>query len=420
MEEESCFRCERSRKEVKLLDAIYQNDMVKICERCALTEPVPIIKKPTTSQLRESEKRYTVYQRLKVLSGQKKEEKPTKSILDELRKLDEDPNLEKPEPEKESDLVDNFHWEITRNRRNKGLSQRQLAWALGESETAIKMLEKGELPEEPEKLIRKLEQFLQIKLRERTEQELEEEKRKLESREKFKIKHLEEPNSEETKEPIKPLISDLELEELDLVSTIASGKIAGENVKREDIEKTSPARILNFKPELMNKITISDLKQIKEEKEKEERLLEIEKERKKTLQKDNLIKEAGDEKKRKLEFKEKAGEEMKEVALGKNIKTIEEKRKMLNKAIDKINKEDEKVPTIQELSDKKRDKAREEERKAKEKEREIIDKVEREIPKPSLREKSAEEIIREAEKKQEEDAAIGSLVGNEIELEDED
>ena len=416
---EKCFRCEGGEKEVKLLDAIYENEIVKICERCGVTESIPIIRKPTTSQLKESERSYGAYQRLKTLSGGKEGERIKESILDKMKKLDENPDLEKPEKEKPFNLIDNFHWEITRGRRNKGLSQRQLAWAIGESETAIKMLEKGELPEQPEKLIRKLEQFFQVKLRERTESELMEERRRKDEKEGFKIKSLEEePEFDEI--PVKPV---LEEEEED----IEEFPEPREEMKLEDVEleeKPSPTQILKFEPELMGNVTISDLQQIKEEKEKEDRLLESEEERKKSLQANSLIKGLSSEDKRRLEFKEKVGEEMKEIALGRNIETMNEKREILNKGISKINKEEEeekekKVPTIHELMEKKRDKARNDERRKRKGEEEIRSKVEKEIPKSSLREKSAEEIIIEAEEKQEEDAIIGEMVGNEIELEDE-
>jgi len=356
MEEEVCFRCERSGKEVRLFDAIYENEIVKVCEKCSITENLLVIRKPTTSQLRDSEKSYTVYQRMKILAGLNKKEKKTETIsmLDQIRRIEKNPELEIPEEKKPFNLVDNFHWQIARARRNKGLSQRQLGWALGESEAAIKMIEKAELPEDSEMLIKKLEQFFQIKLRERTEQELEEEKRKRESREKFKIKPLEkELEFEETKGPIKPLISELELEELDVVSAIASGKLAGENVKREEIDKPGPARILNFKPEIMNNLSIADLKRMKEEREgrkaeKEEKKEESSFLKRKTSEKEE--KEKSEEEKRKIGIREKVVDEMKDVALGKSL-TME--RKEPKRAPTK-----ERTPTIYELMERKREKDR--------------------------------------------------------------
>ncbi len=348
---DQCFRCEKDGKEVRLLDAIYENDMVKVCERCAVVESVPIIRKPSTSQLKEAERSYTVYQRLKKITGGEQKEKGSESILDQIRKLDENPELELPE-KKPFNLVDNFHWEVTRARRNKGLSPRQLGWALGESETAIKMIEKAELPEEHEKLIRKLEQFFQIKLRERTEEEIIEENRKKEekAKEKFKVPRAEkEPDFEEV--PIKPVLDEEDIEE-----TAEQDFVITELKEIEEEEDKSPVQILSFKPEIMDEITISDLKEIKEEKEKAERLAEAEEERKRAMHAANLLKETANEERRKKELREQIASEMKDIALGKpKPETIEEKRKMLDRAMKKVTKEEipEKTPTLAELADRK-------------------------------------------------------------------
>jgi transcriptional regulator with XRE-family HTH domain len=56
-------------------------------------------------------------------------------------------------------------------RRNKAISQRKLAEVIGESETSIKMIEQGELPQNSDKLISKIEQYLRINLRKNTNQQ---------------------------------------------------------------------------------------------------------------------------------------------------------------------------------------------------------------------------------------------------------
>jgi ribosome-binding protein aMBF1 (putative translation factor) len=162
---ERCVRCNVDGKEVRLFDAIYEGRMGTICERCSIIENIPIIKKPATSQLRESEKDTKVYSRMKELAGikdSKKEE--TFFIEDRLKELNEHPNLEIPEKDN-LNLIDHFHWEIMKNRRRKVLSQKKFAESLGESEVVIQMLEKAKLPEKPEQIIKKIEQFLQIRLR---------------------------------------------------------------------------------------------------------------------------------------------------------------------------------------------------------------------------------------------------------------
>jgi len=368
---EACFRCNRNGKKVRLLDAIYENGMVKVCERCAVTESIPIMRKPSTSQLKEAEKEYTVYQRLKKLAGMEEEKEQGEGVLAQLRRLDENPELEKPAEKKPFNLIDNFHWHVQRERRNKGLSQKQLGWALGESETAVKIIEKGELPEDPEKLIKKLEQFFQTKLRERTEEELEEERRKEEEKEEFRIPTSEklkvEKESAEPVEPIESMIDEPEIEELDIISEKTKEPEFEEEETETIREKPSPAQVLSFKPEVMKEITVADLKEIKEEKEREDRLAAVEEERKKALQADDIVQGVKDEEKSKRELREKIAGEMKDIALGREKpETVQEKREKLNNALEKTDKTKEKeekgkghVPTISELIEKKKEKKQE-------------------------------------------------------------
>jgi ribosome-binding protein aMBF1 (putative translation factor) len=322
-----CFRCERDGKEVKLNDAIYENDFVKVCERCAITENIPVLKKPSTSQLKAAEKSYGVNERMRRMARYNEKERQHKSILDEIKKLDENPELEKPE-EKPFNLIDNFHWHVMRARRNRGLSQKQLSWAIGESETALRIVERGELPGEPENLIKKLEQFFQIRLRERTELELEQERRKREIK-------LNVPRSEIASDPIQAILEE-EIEEEDL---IPKGK--KENLKEENA--SSPTKILKFEPKVMDNITIADLRKIKKEKEQAESL---------------EIKEGEGTKDR--EIKIRIAEEMKDSAMNEEKDSIYEKRNMLNSAMRRVsqaeNRKKDSTPSIYELFEKKKDK----------------------------------------------------------------
>lgn len=170
---ENCIRCNVDGGEVRLFDAIYEGRMAKICERCSIIENVPIIKKPGVSQLKEAEMgRVGVYDRMKRLSGIKDAKEETTFFReDKLKELDRKPELELPEKEK-LNLVEHFYWQIMQNRRRKGLSQKQLAEVLSESEVAIEMIEKAKFPENAEILIKKLEQFFQIRLRKLSSEEL--------------------------------------------------------------------------------------------------------------------------------------------------------------------------------------------------------------------------------------------------------
>ncbi len=136
-----------------------------MCERCAIIENIPIIKRPDPEQLKQAESSAGVYARMKRLSGMKDEERQDTFFReDELNSLDDNPELELPQKD-QLNLIDYFHWIIMKNRRRKGLSQKQLAEVLGESEAAISMIEKGQVPENAKVLIKKLEQFFQIPLR---------------------------------------------------------------------------------------------------------------------------------------------------------------------------------------------------------------------------------------------------------------
>jgi ribosome-binding protein aMBF1 (putative translation factor) len=161
-----CERCNIDSNEVRLFDAIWNGQMTNLCERCSIIENIPIIKAPKADQLKESEKTEKVYPLMKRLSGVKSFEKDeTYFQEDKLNELDSHPELELPERDK-LNLIQYFHWEVMRSRRRKGMSQQQLSAAIGESEVGIQMIEKAKLPENAENLIKKLEQFLQIKLRE--------------------------------------------------------------------------------------------------------------------------------------------------------------------------------------------------------------------------------------------------------------
>ena len=162
---EKCTRCDVSGEEIRLFDAIYSGRIEKICERCSIIENIPIIKRPDASRLKESEKGAGVYDRMKRLSGIKEQKKEESFFIeDKLKQLEAMPELELPERNK-LNLIEHFHWEIMRNRRRKGLSHEKLAENLGESSIAIAMLEKGKVPENAGNLIRKLEQFFQVRLR---------------------------------------------------------------------------------------------------------------------------------------------------------------------------------------------------------------------------------------------------------------
>ncbi len=252
---EFCARCTVSGDRVRLFDAIFEGRSEKICERCSIIENIPIIKKPTTNQLKESEKNVGVRPRMQRLAGIREFKKVDSYFQgDKLKQLEQNPGLEMPEKEK-LNLIDYFHWEIMRNRRRKGLSQKQLAETIYESEMAINMLERGKYPGNAEDIIRKLEQFFQINLRKISDVEKISKRRE---RDYSKPILLDEMGRELTTipEPEIVLINEEETEQ-PLKSAV--------EISRERLEsqmKNNPKRDLNIKEIDSKNVTINDLRNI--------------------------------------------------------------------------------------------------------------------------------------------------------------
>ena len=81
---EKCYKCGRSEKEVKLVDVIYGNEIVKMCEECVVVESLPVLRRPTIFQLRESREQYSVKDILKKMSGVEQEEEKAKKAVEDL------------------------------------------------------------------------------------------------------------------------------------------------------------------------------------------------------------------------------------------------------------------------------------------------------------------------------------------------
>lgn len=171
---ETCFRCGISSERTILYDAISNKGLVKICSSCNIREGFPILKK---SGAPPEEKRQSVYERLSTISGFDKREREKHEQEEKMRKQNEDikqvldkrfkDEMMAGELKKDTtdpSLVRNFHWDMMRARRMKHMTQEQLAEALGESVLAIKMAERGMLPREKERLVKKIENYLKIKI----------------------------------------------------------------------------------------------------------------------------------------------------------------------------------------------------------------------------------------------------------------
>ena len=162
-----CSICGISDKMRNVSDALSSKGIIQVCDRCAKEEGLISLKKP---RIIEENSRETMYERMARISGVVPKEQPERSLLSQEKSLREivDKNYEKkmaaqPVLTQRPDLVDNFHWIIMRVRRVKGLTQGQLAERISEPEAAIKMAEQGVVPE-GYALIDKLERFLKVRL----------------------------------------------------------------------------------------------------------------------------------------------------------------------------------------------------------------------------------------------------------------
>ncbi len=126
------------------VEAIEEGKIVKVSERYAKREGLPILRRPST----------------KVFSHPKKQEEEKRISFDDLRKP-----LNWRKSQVFSELTENFHWEISKKRRQIGLSRKQLASSINESENTKKLVENGILPKDDFKIINKLQERLNINLR---------------------------------------------------------------------------------------------------------------------------------------------------------------------------------------------------------------------------------------------------------------
>ncbi len=180
-----CFICGIKSEKTTLFSAIVREGIVLICENCSAKERIPIVKRVSGLQLKESEKNQTVYERLSAMAGLNPEKHKAKTRKDwkiepekpeqekpgqELRRLVEKnnslsfPNLKQTQVQSQEDLIRNYHWTIFNARRAIKLTQKQLAESVGEPEASIKLIERGILPKNYEPFIKKLEICLGVTL----------------------------------------------------------------------------------------------------------------------------------------------------------------------------------------------------------------------------------------------------------------
>jgi ribosome-binding protein aMBF1 (putative translation factor) len=264
---DKCFRCGKTPDQVRLFDGLYGMENARVCERCALISNIPLIKGPNIDQLRNSEKPDTVRNRLSRLAGIKTNEPKEKTIYEEIKKLDEHPELEKPE-DIALKLVDNFHWRILTERRRKGLSLKQLAEAIQDSESALKLIERGELSSGSLELIKKLEFYFKLKFIKDDPSNREDYlKRMTERRAKAKLPPPFDPHEEALSKPSMPERAHIEemkhQEAEEMVQTAIREEKNPVALGKESVKGT-PLKLVDFKRHSNEELSIADLKRLQE------------------------------------------------------------------------------------------------------------------------------------------------------------
>ncbi len=166
---EECSVCGITRNRARIYDAISSKGIVSACEACANENDWMIVKRPTNLQVTASKAdgvsfRKSVQNFEKMQSEKRKGDTTQEDVtLKDLINKNFQRKLPK-ETKKRDDLATNFHWIIMRARRSMKITSEQLAKAINEPEMAIKMAEKGIVPENDYRLINKLEAFLKIRI----------------------------------------------------------------------------------------------------------------------------------------------------------------------------------------------------------------------------------------------------------------
>lgn len=157
-----CSVCKKTSEEVKLFSGIMDSDMVMICEDCAEDNKVPIIRKPSNSQLNKADKRYSVRERMEIMSGvrDKTEISDDQMVLQgNLARLRSPPKKQLNE-----NILNDYSWTIAMARRRKKMTTSYVASKIGVEPKIIQEIERGILPENLIPIFKKLEEFLGIKL----------------------------------------------------------------------------------------------------------------------------------------------------------------------------------------------------------------------------------------------------------------
>ncbi len=236
-----CAICKKTSDEIKLFEGIHNAEMINVCEECAESEKIPLIKKPSESQLNKADERYSVRERMERMSG-----------MHDITEISHDQTISQgslaklripPKKQHHEDIIDNYYWTLNIARRRVKMSVGQLAEKMRVEPQIIQKIEKGNLPDDFEEIFIKLEAFLGIKLLKN---------------------HKEKINFVRTRDEEQEILNGVRKK----MKIPESFKVDIEN-KKTQLDKLSKGEIDFSRKDNLSDITLNDLVNIKQKKEKQ-------------------------------------------------------------------------------------------------------------------------------------------------------
>lgn len=184
-----CAICENEFSDDVMKEIISKKGIVKVCPGC-FRDDMLVFEKPSPEKLEGIYARKSVYSRLSDAAGLKDPEEHKRRISEfgkdsgvigneSLKRIVNKAYDEKAKRSKNEDLIDNFHWVIMRARRNRKISQKQLALEIQEPESMVAMAERGIIQPGNDFFVKKLEQFLRIRISKNKVRDFDSEEEKL-------------------------------------------------------------------------------------------------------------------------------------------------------------------------------------------------------------------------------------------------
>ncbi len=150
---------------MEMVEAIDDGKIVRVSEEYAKREGLPILRRSNVENKETRAVNETDLVKRREFSGRgifDSSRVHNKGILafEEYRRP-----LKRSESDVSNELIDNFHWEILKRRKEKEINRKQFAVDLGVSEEEVKIVENGRLPRNDFVLINKIQSYLGINLR---------------------------------------------------------------------------------------------------------------------------------------------------------------------------------------------------------------------------------------------------------------